>query len=99
VSKAVLQYYKPGFILLGGQQGEKEWNKFYTYWHSIVASPTEIIYQERLTSLESKFAGKHVEAVGYVKTFWLEPYKERIVKAWVDRHLHFGNIATSRQVA
>jgi hypothetical protein len=69
VSKAVLQYYKPGFILLGGQQGEKEWNKFYTYWHSIVASPTEIIYQERLTSLESKFAGKYIKVVGYIKIF------------------------------
>jgi hypothetical protein len=99
VNKAVLQHCKPDFASLGGQQGEKAWDEFYTCWHSVVASPTEMIYEERLTSLESKFAEKHIEAVGYVKTIWLEPYKERIVKAWVDRHLHFGNIATSRQVA
>ena len=29
----------------------------------------------------------------------LTPFKERIVRAWVDERLHFGNVATSRQVA
>ncbi len=36
------------------------------------------------------------EEIFKIKTYWLEPYKERIVKAWVDKHLHFGNVATSR---
>ncbi|RKK51097.1 hypothetical protein BFJ69_g17956 [Fusarium oxysporum] len=99
VNKAVLQHCRPVLILSGGDQPEKTWDEFYASWHSIVASPTEAIFQERLASFERKYAEKYTEAVGYIKTFWLEPYKERIVKAWVDKYLHFGNIATSRQVA
>jgi hypothetical protein len=37
-----------------------------------------------------------VEEVAYIKEVWLEPYKERLVKAWVDLHAHFGNVVTSR---
>jgi hypothetical protein len=33
-----------------------------------------------------------------VRTILLDPFKEMIVTAWVDKHLHFGNVATSRQV-
>ncbi|KAI7760068.1 hypothetical protein LZL87_014319 [Fusarium oxysporum] len=98
VNKAVLQHCRPVFLADGGQ-GEKTWDQFYAFWHSIVASPTETIFQERLTYFERKYAEKYTEAVGYIRTTWLDPFKERIVKAWVDKHLHFGNVATSRQVA
>ncbi|EFZ03822.2 hypothetical protein MAA_00896 [Metarhizium robertsii ARSEF 23] len=27
---------------------------------------------------------------------WLDPYKEKLVKAWVDQHLHLDNVVTSR---
>ena len=38
----------------------------------------------------------HLQEVGYLRIYWFEPYKEQFVKVWVDRHLHFGNIVTSR---
>lgn len=100
VNKAVLQYCRPAFALGGSQavDQEKAWDEFYAFWHSIIASPTETIFEERLVQFERKYAEKYPEAVGYIKTYWLEPYRERIVKAWVDNHLHFGNIATSRHV-
>ena len=85
-------------MLSGGDQAGKAWDEFFACWHSVVALPTETVFQHRLASFEDKYAEKYTEAVGYIKAFWLEPYKERIVKAWVDKHLHFGNIATSRQV-
>ncbi|KAF4465100.1 mutator-like element transposase [Fusarium albosuccineum] len=97
VNKAVLQHCRPVITLSGGDQADKAWDEFFACWHSIVASPTEAVFQQRLASFEDKYAEKYTEAVGYIKTFWLEPYKERIVKAWVDKHLHFGNIAASRQ--
>jgi hypothetical protein len=62
----------------------------------MMASPTENIFEERLAKFELEYAAKYLEAVGYIKTYWLEPHKERIVKAWVDKYLHFGNVATSR---
>jgi hypothetical protein len=52
-----------------------------------------------LANFERTYATKYTEAVGYIRTTWVDPFKERIVKTWVDEHLHFGNIATSRQVA
>lgn len=65
---------------------------------AIVASPTKMIFEERLAEFERKYGDEYHEPVGYIKTYWLEPYKEMIVKAWVDEHSHFGNLATSRQV-
>ena len=63
-----------------------------------MALPTEAVFEERLAEFELTYGEKHLESVGYIKTYWLNPYKEKIVKAWVDTHLHFGNVATSRQV-
>jgi hypothetical protein len=103
VNKAVLQYCRPFFITKNGPASSKAeeaaWGVFYAFWHSIVASPDEKIFEERLARFEEKYRDEHSESVGYIKTYWLDPYKEMIVKAWVDKHLHFGNVATSRQVA
>jgi hypothetical protein len=103
VNKAILQHCRPFFASKDDQvrdQAEgKVWDEFYAFWHLIIASPDEKTFEERLTEFEHKYGSKHVECVGYIKMHWLEPYREKIVKAWVDKHLHFGNIATSRQVA
>ncbi|KAM5341419.1 hypothetical protein ACJ41O_006672 [Fusarium nematophilum] len=102
VNKAVLQHCRPFFAQNGdqasNQAGNTSWDEFYAFWHWIVASPSETIFEERLAKFELKYGEKHLESVGYIKMYWLEPYKEKIVKAWVDKHLHFGNVATSRQV-
>ncbi|KAM4060893.1 MULE transposase [Hirsutella rhossiliensis] len=100
VNKAVLQHCRPAFTLVGdqatNQAGDNAWDEFYAFWHSIVASPSEEIFEERLTQFELKYGDEYSDSVGYIKTYWLEPYKKMIVKAWVNKHLHFGNIATSR---
>lgn len=72
------------------------WKEFYTGWHHIISSPTESAYKDRVAAFEKKYIPNHVEEVGYVKEVWLEPYKEKIVKAWVDLNAHFGNVVTSR---
>lgn len=61
-----------------------------------MASPNEGTFEQRLAKFELKYAERQPEAVRYIKTYWLEPYKECIVKAWVDKYLHFDNMATSR---
>ena len=100
VNKAVLQHCQPAFGIKRNQQAEspelKAWEEFYACWHSLVASPDEEIFNTRLGDFERKYATRYLQEVGYIKTYWLQPYKERIIKAWVDRHFHFGNIATSR---
>ncbi|PWI65091.1 hypothetical protein PCL_07390 [Purpureocillium lilacinum] len=103
VIKAILQRCRPFFAskeseASGQNPGDSAWNDFYGFWHSIVASTTETTFRDRLAKFELKYGNEYLEPVGYIKMYWLDPHKEMIVKAWVDQHLHFGNIATSRQV-
>ncbi|KAL9564111.1 hypothetical protein ACKAV7_011761 [Fusarium commune] len=59
-------------------------------------SHTEAIFNERVAAFEKKYLPDHSGEVAYIKKTWLEPYKEKLVKAWVDQHMHFGNAVTSR---
>jgi len=97
VNMAVLRYCLPVFERNGGDW-RKDWDEFYAFWHSIITSPTEALFHERLACFERKYAPKYIEAVRYLRAIWLDPSKEKIVKAWVDKHLHFGTTVTSRQV-
>lgn len=66
------------------------------HWFSIINSPTEEAYAERLLHFEQKYLSEYLKEVGYIKSTWLTPFKEKLVKAWVDQSTHFGNTATSR---
>ena len=46
--------------------------------------------------MQQKYVSQHLEEVGYIKTTWLLPFKEKLVRAWVDQSAHFGNTATLR---
>ena len=89
-NKAVLARCQPAF-----PEAEK-WKEFYDSWHSIISSPTEEEYANRLAQFQQKYAVEHPNEVGYIKTTWLIPFKEKLVRAWVDQSTHFGNTATSR---
>ncbi|KAM5344534.1 hypothetical protein ACJ41O_013070 [Fusarium nematophilum] len=90
INKAVLTYCMPAFTRdKNDPRGQKEWKAFYDSWHEIVASPTEDIYNERLEKFKERYIPGHVNEVGYVTETWLDLYKERFVKAWVNQYLHF----------
>jgi len=96
-NKAVLaQCQKPILQLNQGNKSLEIWKEFYGYWHSIIQSPDEEIFYKRVTEFEDKYLDLYLHEVGYIKETWLNPYKEKLVQAWVDQHLHFGNITTSR---
>ena len=63
----------------------KEWNEFYGFWFSILNSPTQETYKERLKEFEEKYASTNLEQVGYIKDTWLLLYKEKLVIAWVNQ--------------
>ncbi|KAJ3456921.1 hypothetical protein MRS44_014062 [Fusarium solani] len=71
VNKAVLQHCRPFFASKVGQATEqaegKAWDEFYAFWHSIVASPDEKSFEERLAKFELKYGSKYLESVGYIK--------------------------------
>jgi len=89
-NKAVLTRCQPSF------QEAEEWKEFYNSWHSIINSPTQEDYARRLAKMQEQYLPQHLEEVGYIKATWLIPFKEKLVRAWVDQSTHFGNTATSR---
>lgn len=56
----------------------------------------ENTFNSGLEDLEQRYVPDHVREVSYVKETWLDLYKEKLVKSWVDRHSHFGSVVTSR---
>ena len=46
--------------------------------------------------MQQKYLPQHRDEIGYIKTTWLLPFKEKLVYAWVNQSMHFGNTATSR---
>ncbi|KAM6513667.1 hypothetical protein FALCPG4_18973 [Fusarium falciforme] len=100
-NKAVLRYCQPTFVRHqqgseAYQQGLSDWSEFFNHWHSIMKSPDEEAFDQRVQELERCYLPQYIEEVGYIKANWLDPYKEKLVKAWVDQHPHFGNVVTSR---
>jgi MULE transposase domain/Zinc knuckle len=105
-NKAVLRYCLPAFMVrervastsrtTSAASETGPWEEFYQSWHSIISSPNEDTFNERVSDFEGTYLPDCLEEVGYIKTYWLDPYKEKLVKAWVDQHTHFGNVATSR---
>jgi hypothetical protein len=95
--KAVLRHCHPNFLQdTDTAQGQQEWKEFYGKWHEIMASLTEETFEERLQQLKERYVPAHAREFGYIIETWLELYKEKLVKAWVDQYLHFGNVVTSR---
>lgn len=87
----------PGFTQdRSNTQGLEDWKEFYSCWHKIVASKTEDAYHERLEEFKKRYIPDYTKEIGYITETWLDLYKERFVKAWVDQYLHFEQYVTSR---
>ncbi len=79
-NKAVLRYCQPAFT--GQQDGLEAWNEFYKHWHLIMRSPDEQTFYKRVEEFGKQYLPDYLQEVGYIKTTWLDPYKEKLVKAW-----------------
>lgn len=100
-NKAVLSRCRPAFTKyhqgpIADADGLSNWDAFYSHWHAIVNSKDEAAYHKAVQDIEKQYLHSHLNEVGYIRTTWLEPYKEKLVKAWVDKHCHFNNVVTSR---
>ena len=72
------------------------WAEFESHWNSILKSTTDAEYEERVEDFKRRFSQTYPSLTDYVLTFWLEKYKEKIVKRCVNEHTHFSNFTTSR---
>lgn len=71
------------------------WEPVMDAWNSIMDSPDETKYAERLIRFEV-VCSPWPFFVDYVNKTWLLPHKEKFVKAWTDRVMHMGNTTSSR---
>ncbi|XP_028075130.1 protein FAR1-RELATED SEQUENCE 3-like [Camellia sinensis] len=55
---------------------------------------TETEFNEQFSTMKTE-CSTYPEAIKYVTTNWLEPYKEKFVAAWTDSNMHFGNTTTN----
>jgi hypothetical protein len=68
-----------------------DFKAFIQDWNSLLLSTTEESYDKQL----KEFREKHPKAATfYVESTWLI-FKEKLVRFWVDQHLHFGYLVTS----
>ncbi|TVY66378.1 PKS-NRPS hybrid synthetase [Fusarium oxysporum f. sp. cubense] len=97
INKAVLRHCMDAFTKDSKDyEGQKKWKEFYSLWHDLVASSNEDIYYQKLGEFKKKYLPDYISQIGYITETWLDLYKDRFVKAWVDQHLHFNQFVTSR---
>ncbi|RKK51010.1 hypothetical protein BFJ69_g17973 [Fusarium oxysporum] len=77
-------------------EGMEEWKEFYHLWQEIAYSKSEETYNKRLLEFKERYETNHLIEVGYIITIWLNPHKEKFIRAWTDRWLHFEQYVTSR---
>ena len=88
-NKAVAINCRPKFLApkLGldiEDNSEGKWQAFFSHWHSIIYSPNEAIFNQRVQELEDQYLPNYINEVVYLKSTWLSPYKQKLVKAWVN---------------
>ena len=65
--------------------------EFLSQWNMLLASPTVVIYNQRLAEIQAKYP---TGAVKYCTDTWLI-WKESLVSAYINQHYHFGVTVTS----
>jgi transposase-like protein len=70
---------------------DPKWEEFLKDWNNIINSTTEAEYNTHL----AEFQKHEGQAVQYVQDTWLDPWKEKLVRFWVDMTKHFGVRFTS----
>jgi hypothetical protein len=69
---------------------DPKWAAFLKDWASLLNAGTEAEYTSRLTQFRT-----HTKvATAYVEATWLK-WKEKLIRYWVDKNLHFGVRVTS----
>ncbi|CCE33415.1 uncharacterized protein CPUR_07339 [Claviceps purpurea 20.1] len=71
-----------------------EFTRFLEAWNALANAETEALFNQKLEHF--KEAGRFPDAaVSYVLNTWITPWKEKIVRCFVDRYRHFGYVTTS----
>ena len=94
IHRNVQEHWKP--VFRHSAHSDDDWMAFESMWHAVVYSKTEEEYEVNWDALNDAYSHDHSAEVQYLVDTWLAPYKRKFVKAFVDKVLHFDNIATPR---
>jgi MULE transposase domain len=72
-------------------QRHSQFQDFIRSWNTLLASPTEQIYNQKLAEMQTKYP---IGAVRYYTDTWLL-WKENLVACYINQHYHFGVTVTS----
>jgi hypothetical protein len=85
------RFFPPPVIENGVPQKHPTFQEFLKLWGVLLDSSSLEAYTSNLTKLHMYPYG----AVEYVEKTWLNPWKRKLVRYWVDQHIHFGVLVTS----
>ena len=81
----------------------ESWEAFYQLWKTVVFAETEAEYYTLWARMRATYSqdGRfddydHSNLIQYINTTWIRDHKERFVKCFTNRYLHFSTVTTSR---
>ena len=91
---------RPTFVLSQSSlslsdRNDTAWQAFVGHWHSIINLPDQATFEQRMPELEQQYLPVYANEVAYLKSARLNPYKQKLVKAWVNQYLHFDTVVAS----
>ncbi|XP_026399776.1 PKS-NRPS hybrid synthetase CHGG_01239-like [Papaver somniferum] len=72
-----------------------KWLSFIKDLDSLVWFITETRYEENLKKFIDRWNERYPSAVSYSRKNWLDPLKQKFVRAWTNRYRNYGNESTS----
>ena len=72
------------------------WNEFMNDWYAILNAVTIPQYEIELKKFCGKYKKHYQNQVDYLQNTWLNPHKEKIVRAWTNFNRNYSIVTTSR---
>ena len=74
---------------------KSDWDGIKSAWNDVMFSANEKEYGVHLADFQ-RLCKPYDRFMSYVQNTWLADHKEKFVKCWVDKWMHFGNTTTNR---
>ena len=91
INKDVLAYSRRLKI----HKDSKEEDSFISQWQALVSSSSIDEYEKRWKEFQKEWQSSPA-LLRYLSGTWLDRHRQRFVRCWADRYLHFGHCETSR---
>ncbi len=90
INNNVLINCKKSFVI------KESWNEFFQRWKNVVYSSSEREFREVWNAFSNKYNLSHEDCVKYLTEIYIEHYRRRFVKAYINQVLHFETTMSFR---